>query len=102
MTLTGLLRAPETRNAFTPLDNPAKGLWYTRDPALIAAHFGLERAAPFSIDADPVPLPGGWPKAGVTPVNIPNSHLSYALTWYGLAATLAAFCGFLVWRRRGY
>lgn len=102
VTLTGLLRAPETRNAFTPLDNPAKGLWYTRDPALIAGHFGLERAAPFSIDANPVPLPGGWPKAGVTPVKIPNSHLSYALTWYGLAATLAAFCGFLVWRRRGH
>ena len=101
VSLTGLLRAPEPRNAFTPADDPAKNLWYTRDPALIASHFGLARAAPFSIDADPVPLPGGWPKAGVTPVNIPNSHLSYALTWYGLAATLAAFCGVLLWRRRG-
>jgi surfeit locus 1 family protein len=99
-TVTGVLRAPEPRNAFTPADDPAKGLWYTRDPALIAGHFALARAAPFSIDADPTPVPGGWPKAGVTPVNIPNSHLSYALTWYGLAATLAAFCGVLLWRRR--
>ena len=99
-TVTGLLRAPEPRNAFTPADDPAKGLWFTRDPALIAAHFGLVRAAPFSIDADPTPVPGGWPKAGVTPVNIPNDHFSYALTWYGLAATLAAFCGYLLWRSR--
>ena len=102
VTVTGLLRAPEPRNMFTPADNPAKDLWFTRDPALIARHFGLERTAPFSIDADPTPIPGGWPKAGVTPVNIPNNHLSYALTWYGLAATLAAFCAYLLWRgRRG-
>jgi surfeit locus 1 family protein len=100
VTITGLLRAPEPRNAFTPADDPAKGLWFTRDPALIAGHFGLPRAAPFSIDADPTPVPGGWPRAGVTPVNIPNSHLSYALTWYGLAATLAAFCAYLLWRQR--
>ena len=100
VTVTGLLRAPEARNAFTPADDPAKGVWFTRDPALITSHFGLARPAPFSIDADATPVPGGWPKAGVTPVNIPNSHLSYALTWYGLAATLAAFCGFLLWRMR--
>jgi surfeit locus 1 family protein len=100
VTVTGLLRAPEPRNMFTPADDPAKGLWFTRDPALIARHFGLARPAPFTIDADPTPVPGGWPKAGVTPVNIPNSHLSYALTWYGLAATLAAFCGYLLWRGR--
>lgn len=100
VTVTGLLRAPESRNPFTPADDPAKGLWFTRDPAAIAAHFGLARPAPFSIDADPVPVPGGWPKAGVTPVNIPNNHLSYALTWYGLAATLALFCLYLLWRRR--
>ena len=100
VTVTGLLRAPEARNLFTPKDDPTKGLWFTRDPALIASHFGLERTAPFSIDADPGPTPGGWPRAGVTPVNIPNNHLSYALTWYGLAATLAAFCAYLLWRRR--
>jgi surfeit locus 1 family protein len=100
VTVTGLLRAPESRNVFTPADDPAKGLWFTRDPALVARHFGLARMAPFSIDADPGPIPGGWPKAGVTPVDIPNNHLSYALTWYGLAATLALFCLYLLWRGR--
>jgi surfeit locus 1 family protein len=100
VTVTGLMRGPEPRNVFTPADDLTKGVWFTRDPALMARHFNLACTAPFSIDADAGPTPGGWPKAGVTPVDIPNNHLSYALTWYGLAATLAAFCGFALWRSR--
>ena len=98
--VAGLMRAPEPRNSFTPADNPEKGLWYTRDPAAMATVLNLSRAAPFSIDADVAPLPGGWPKAGVTVVSITNDHLSYALTWYGLAVTLVAFMGVLLWRSR--
>lgn len=100
VTVTGLMRAPEPRNAFTPADTPDKGVWYTRDPAAMAAAVKLARAAPFSIDADATPVPGGWPKAGVTVVSIKNDHLSYALTWYGLAATLVVFLGILFWRSR--
>ena len=100
VTLNGLMRAPEPRNAFTPADSPEKGLWYTRDPAAMASALKIARAAPFSIDADGTPLPGGWPKAGVTVVSIKNDHLSYALTWYGLAATLVVLIGFILWRNR--
>ena len=100
VTLSGVMRAPEPRNAFTPADSPEKGLWYTRDPAAMAAKLGLVRSAPFSIDADATPVPGGWPKAGVTVIAIKNDHLSYALTWYGLALTLLIFVGFMVWRNR--
>ena len=28
---------------------------------------------------------GPWPRAGLTVIRFPNSHLVYALTWYGLA-----------------
>ena len=100
VTLTGVMRAPEPRNNFTPADTPEKGLWYTRDPAAMAAALALPRPAPFSVDADATPVPGGWPKAGVTVVSIRNDHLSYALTWYGLALTLVIFVGFMVWRSR--
>ena len=34
------------------------------------------------------PAAGGWPKGGVTRLELPNRHLEYALTWYGLAAAL--------------
>jgi surfeit locus 1 family protein len=97
--VTGLMRRPETRNAFTPADEPDKNLWFTRDPAALAAHWSLSDAAPFSIDADTAPNPGGWPKGGATVLTIPNNHLSYALTWFALAATLAAVTAVFVVRR---
>ena len=100
VSLSGFMRAPEPRNNFTPADSPEKSLWYTRDPAAMSATLSLPRPAPFSIDADATPLPGGWPKAGVTVVSIRNDHLAYALTWYGLAATLVALVGFVLWRNR--
>lgn len=98
--IRGLLRAPEPRGAFTPADNPAKGEWFTRDPVAIAAAIGLERAAPFSIDEEAHAAPQGSPAGGATVVDIPNNHLSYALTWFALAATLAALCLFAALRRR--
>ena len=87
--VTGLMRPPEPRNSFTPADIPATGEWYTRDPALIAAHFAIADAAPFTLDADAVPAPpGGLPAGGATVTDVPDNHLSYALTWFGLAIGL--------------
>ncbi len=100
--VTGLLRAPEARTSFTPADNPASKLWFTRDPEAMAKAMGLQNAAPFSIDADATPVPGGWPRGGATVVAIKNDHLSYALTWFALAATLAAMFGLFVWRRGSF
>jgi surfeit locus 1 family protein len=58
------------------------------------------RLAPLVIDAeaDPAP-PGGFPKGGVTRLELPNRPLEYALTWYGLAAALVGvFAAFAVTR----
>jgi surfeit locus 1 family protein len=99
--IAGLMRRPEARNWFTPADEPEKNLWFTRDPAALAAHWGLNGVAPFSVDADAAENPGGWPKGGATVMTIPNNHLSYALTWFALAATLAAMTTvFIVNRER--
>lgn len=95
----GLMRPPEPRNAFTPPDTPEKGLWYTRDGPAIAAALGFAQAAPFTIDADRVPGVA-LPRGGATEISFPNNHLSYALTWFGLAATLLVVFGLWV-RRRG-
>ena len=94
VTVTGLMRPPEPRNPFTPADIPAAGEWYTRDPALIAAHFDIADAAPFTLDADAAPAPsGGLPQGGASVLDVPNNHLSYAVTWFGLALTLAGVFG---------
>ena len=90
VTVKGLLRPPEPRNMFTPVDDPKKEAWFSRDPALIAAHLQLARVAPFTLDADAEPPnPGGLPAGGATVLAIPNNHFSYALTWFGLALALA-------------
>lgn len=97
--VTGLMRPPEARNVFTPPDEPSKDRFYTRDPAEIAQHFELNDAAPFVIDADATPNPGGWPLGGDTIVDIPNNHFSYALTWFGLALGLLTVFTSFAWKR---
>ena len=97
--VTGLLRAPEPRNPFTPADKPDTRVMYVKDPAAIAARLRLDDVAPFLIDADATPVPGGWPKGGQTVMSIPNNHLSYALTWFGLAITLVIIFAIFATRR---
>jgi surfeit locus 1 family protein len=54
---------------------------------------------PFFLDADATPVPGGLPRGGVTVIDLPNNHLQYAITWYGLALALVAVSLF-AWLRR--
>jgi surfeit locus 1 family protein len=101
-TVTGLLRISEPKGGFLRANNPAAGRWYSRDVAAIARARGLSDAAPYFIDADAAPNRGGWPLGGLTVVAFPNSHLAYALTWYGLALMTALGGGILIreqWRR---
>jgi surfeit locus 1 family protein len=99
VTITGLLRLPEEKRWFSPSNDPAKGAWYRRDPAEIAAALGLARAAPFVIDADSAPNPGGLPAGGRTHLAFPNNHLQYAITWFGLALALIGVFAAFAWQR---
>jgi surfeit locus 1 family protein len=67
----------------------------------MAAAHGLSNVAPFFIDADATPNPGGLPIGGLTVISFPNNHLVYALTWFALAAMVAGgFCYLLYDQRR--
>nr|WP_255726452.1 SURF1 family protein [Microvirga sp. ACRRW] len=99
VTVTGLVRAPEARTLFTPNDDPGKNLWFARNPQAIAQARGIEGVAPFLIDADATPNPGGWPRGGQTQLTLPNNHLQYAVTWFGIALTLVAVFVAFAWRR---
>jgi surfeit locus 1 family protein len=99
VSVTGLLRLPEEKRWFTPENDPKRGVWYRRDPVEIALAFGLKRVAPFIIDADAAPNPGGLPQGGGTRVNFPNNHLQYAVTWFGLALALLAVFAAFAWQR---
>ncbi len=86
--ITGVWRVPDAPGVFTPPPDLAKRIWYARDLAGIAAADHLSLAAPVVIEAGPAPNPGGWPKGGQTVVSFRNQHLSYAITWFGLAGCL--------------
>ena len=86
--ITGVWRVPDAPGIFTPPPDLAKRIWYARDLAGIAAADHLSLAAPVVIEAGPAPNPGGWPKGGQTVVSFRNQHLSYAITWFGLAGCL--------------
>ena len=94
VTIGGLLRLSEPGGAFLRRNDPASARWYSRDVAAIASADHLGEVAPYFIDADAAPSPGGVPVGGLTVIAFPNNHLVYALTWYSLAAMLA---GVLLW-----
>lgn len=103
-TVTGLARAaPAEKPSFIVPDNDVtKNLFYWKDLRTMAASTGLADAdlVPFFIDAARDPNSNTLPIGGVTVVDLPNNHLQYALTWYGLAAVLAIFVASALFRRR--
>jgi surfeit locus 1 family protein len=96
VTVTGLLRLSEAGAWILRANHPTVGRWYRRDPEAIANAKGLKAAAPFFIDADATPNPGGWPLGGLTRVQFSNNHLIYALTWFALAALALGACAYVV------
>ena len=99
VTVTGLLRVSEPKGGFLRSNDLGGDRWYSRDVPAIAAARGIGQAAPFFVDADATPNPGGWPVGGLTVLRFNNNHLVYALTWFGLAGfSLAAL--FLLFRRK--
>jgi surfeit locus 1 family protein len=89
-TVAGILRKPGQKGYFVPENEPAKGFWFTLVPAEINAHLGLGTVAIDSFYADAIRTSAvvTLPIAAKTELNLRNAHLSYALTWYGIALAL--------------
>jgi surfeit locus 1 family protein len=95
----GLLRLPTGKPAwFLPDNRPDLNYWLWVDLPAIAAADRLDHVAPFYIDADATPNPGGWPKGGITRLELRNDHLQYAITWFSLAVALIVI--YFVYHRR--
>jgi surfeit locus 1 family protein len=96
--VVGVIRWPETRGMFTPADEPQNNVWYLRDPDAMATAHHWGPVAPFYIEQEsPVP-DGGMPKPGKLTVALPDNHLQYAITWFGLALGLAGV--YVTWLTR--
>ncbi|MDR6432263.1 SURF1 family protein [Brucella pseudogrignonensis] len=96
-TVTGLLRLPEPDGFFLRPNDPARNEWNSRDVKAFAEKEGLGSVAPYFIDADAKSNSGKVPIGGLTVVTFRNNHLSYAITWFALAAMIAGAAVF-VWR----
>ena len=101
-TVTGLARMQldGKPSSIVPDNDVAKNIFYWKDLGTMASTVGIpaERLVPFFVDADDTPNPKGMPIGGVTQFDLPNNHLQYAVTWYGLALALLAV-GFAYVRR---
>jgi surfeit locus 1 family protein len=101
--LVGVLRVPDRATFVTPKNDPGADRWFSRDVAAMARQLQAPQPAPVFLFAetstnptfkDLVPAP--------VPSDIPNRHLEYALTWFGLAAALAGvYVASLLRRRKG-
>lgn len=89
VTFTGVMREPQARSSFDGQDDPAKNIWMVRDPKTMGAALEGVAVAPFIVEAETGSFAGEWPQPKGTRIDIPNNHLDYALTWFGLAAVLA-------------
>ena len=90
--LTAIVRRSQVQRQFAPDNVPDKNVWFHVDVPLMRKMAG---GAPdpvldtFFLEADTKPNPGGVPIGGQTRLDIPNDHLQYALTWFGIALAMA-------------
>ena len=103
-TVTGILRASQPSDWITPAPDLSKRLFFSADIPEMAKEADLTGPGTVIseyIEAEPSPEASEWPKARDPRellAAIPNRHLEYALTWFGLAAALAGVYGFFIAR----
>lgn len=100
-TITGIARAPERVNAFTPGPDFAGRIdWITNVDRLSKfLQKTPEGIAPFYVDqavSSTEPLPQG----GETKVELPNRHMQYVITWFSLAGMVPILLVFWLFRRK--
>jgi surfeit locus 1 family protein len=92
--MVGVMRWPEQPGWFMPQADPGHNLWFVRDSQAIAQAKNWGEVAPFFIELESPRPPGGLPIPGPLRVNLPDDHLQYAMTWFGLAAVVAVCFAF--------
>lgn len=91
--VVGVLRWPELDNTAPPPDAQWE-MWFQRDVPAMAEALGTD---PILVIAESHPM-GDVPLPRPPGVDLPNRHLEYAITWYGLATVWVIMS--IVWLRR--
>ena len=87
--ISGLARVPEAGNIFTPHNQPEQHIWYQPDPLAMARYWDITGVAPIWVQQTVPETQPRAPVIGTLPSpDLPNNHLGYAITWFGLALVL--------------
>ncbi|MEM6634292.1 MAG: SURF1 family protein [Pseudomonadota bacterium] len=96
-TVVGNLHWPDEVDAFTPDPDVSANIWYARDVPQMAVALTAEPI--FVVVRETTENPPSVTPLPVDTSGIPNDHLEYAVTWFGLAVVWLAMTGYLIWRR---
>jgi surfeit locus 1 family protein len=105
--VTGVVRIPGPPGWLTPDNDPEKNVWHYIDLAGMGSSAGVLPFTDYYIYATGERTLGDARASWLTPdphewrANLPNNHLTYAITWFALAAALAAIYMIYHTKRRG-
>lgn len=96
--IIGNLHWPDEINSATPAPDMAAGIWFARDVEAMAKVLRTEPVlVVYRHSSEAVPVTTPFP---VTSSGIPNRHLEYVVTWFGLALVWLGMTAYLIWRIR--
>lgn len=98
--VTGYVRKFEKENIFTPDKNMEDKILYLFEKNDIRKMFRIKKIEPYFIDQ--VDEYNVLPQSNETQLKFPNNHLSYAITWYGLATALLFIYFYSIFRRKKF
>jgi surfeit locus 1 family protein len=98
--IIGVLRQGDKPTFVTPANRVAANLWYSRDVPAMAKKLGAAAPAPVFLMLEQPAPPAGGPTPAPVPIDIPNRHLEYAITWFGLAGALVGVYVANLFRKR--
>lgn len=96
--IEGVIRThPYGQGFFDPANDPKGNMWYWWDVKGMLAASGLPsdlKPFPFVVQLLPSATTAEFPRPEEPKSDLANNHLGYAITWFGLAATLLGVAGF--------
>ena len=84
-TVQGMLRIGADRHYLTPKNSPEKNIWFGRDIAAMASAGEFAPVIPAMLDRVGTQDAAALPVPSNGTITLRNDHLSYIITWYGIA-----------------
>ena len=87
--ISGTIRIPGAKGSFVPENQPTKNQWFYVNVQEMATALGIYPVKPYYIVSEIKLGQSNFPIPAKPTVRLDNNHLSYAITWYSLAFSLA-------------